>query len=964
MTEMKIPKDSPRSVDRKFAGTSHPNQQNPVSSSETSKDSLQAFSANEMDMSAKTVNDVPQLKTPEVPDTSLLYYFKTINAATLAFRHQLQASDLVDQDSRRLSSQTAALQAEELIKLYETRKQALAQLEAEARKAIDDLQKKFEEMEKGTKEHQDLIDQINSGNALEKQKYQELTAAYDDYLKKLNAMGVVDRGDGSFDVPEGMQEQFNAFTQEYQKKVDLFNVYWKQRLDQINQYNSATQAYNKSIAENNQFLKNLINQYNLSDFLKENGLTIPTQVEASFRDLSGYHNQIVAPSPIHSTPVMISIPPLPDYARSNGRSGPPALPKLESYRAIDGQKLYDGIYRNLYDKQIVPIDQKIQANYTYWAFLNAQKLFYPTPDTVPDPLLNTKRLALNILPAAFIEAAKPAKFSTSVVGSIALRDMGVNNSQVEEILGRSLFQAALSEHHIQLFKEKDGKFQEEKINEIIDRLLLLSVGFLSNQSLQALFPSLSFLSQSLETLPKDSPAFALLFAVSLANRIQEDATQGISAEALQNFLGGIPGLETLTDEDKTKLGAILNLGQLLVAGKILETTLGLPGLMSHLLPTLSPSIRPDILLSKAAQEGRQNLIDLQTQLQNYFVEKGYPQAEAQFLGQVGTELTEQGLLTPTATSVNAPDSFDQLLLMNSIQAALVLSGKPLTEAQSIAHEAIERTLVGEGPYHSTKHFRKALESQLRDLGVGEKSGDIAIQAILIPPKEKPLNFLSTLSTSSESIVSPTSQTSPTAPIPTSSEMRSAPNFLSIPSTSSESISSLTSQTSATVPTPTSSEMKSAPPVLPSVAPTSTGIAPETKSKSTLSPIELKAVLEKRTVQLLAPQLGLHAAKEVAEEIVRTLFGSPSLDVRNVADVKSTYSWVNVMKDQLQLLNLEKHHDWIAAIDNIFKETIITMENFYAFSLKVMNPAYLYVYSSHAGIIYGDRGINKPRDLLI
>lgn len=44
----------------------------------------------------------------------------------------------------------------------------------------------------------------------------------------------------------------------------------------------------------------------------------------------------------------------------------------------------------------------------------------------------------------------------------------------------------------------------------------------------------------------------------------------------------------------------------------------------------------------------------------------------------------------------------------------------------------------------------------------------------------------------------------------------------------------------------------------------------------------------------------------------------------------------------------------------FKETILSMENFYRFSLKLMDPAYLFVFT---GIIYAKEG-KKPIDIQI
>ena len=118
--------------------------------------------------------------------------------------------------------------------------------------------------------------------------------------------------------------------------------------------------------------------------------------------------------------------------------------------------------------------------------------------------------------------------------------------------------------------------------------MLLSVGLLGNQSIQALFPSLGIISDHLASLPKDSPAFGMLFAISLANRIQEDIRHGITANSLHTFFTKDPLLATLPLKDKTKLIAALHVSQLCVAGKLLEENLGLQGLIAHLLPYSFP----------------------------------------------------------------------------------------------------------------------------------------------------------------------------------------------------------------------------------------------------------------------------------------------------------------------------------------------------------------------------------------
>ena len=168
-------------------------------------------------------------------------------------------------------------------------------MESNSKEALAELQKKIDEMQKDSKEQQDRIDQINDGNELEKQHYQELADAYEHYLTQLKSIGAVDRGDGTYVIPEGAKDKYNEMTKEYQQAADKFNVYWKGRQSELNEYNKATLAYNQRAEENNQAINDLINEYQLADYMKEKELPIPSQSRAGLRDLAGAPNQIESP---------------------------------------------------------------------------------------------------------------------------------------------------------------------------------------------------------------------------------------------------------------------------------------------------------------------------------------------------------------------------------------------------------------------------------------------------------------------------------------------------------------------------------------------------------------------------------------------------------------------------------------------------------------------------------------------
>lgn len=866
MSGINIPQDS-RSIDKLLPHT-QPEEQ--ITSAGPHKDSLEKFTSYNLGLeTTQSVNEAPQLPHPKVSTEpiAMFKYFKTIHSASLAFRHQLSASDLVDQESRRLRARATLSQAEVLEKLLKDRQEALVRIEKEAKEIIEDIQKQLDTLQDMHQQQQKRIDQINQGNALEQQKYAELSQAYDTYIKDLKSIGAIEQADGSFFIPEESVGTASLLKHTYTQAVQSFNSYQQERQTQLKHYNEATLAYNQTLAQHNKNVHDLINKYSLEEALQAAGIIIPYLVDAPLYNFS--HRVETIQSPI-SGPQVISIPFLPSYVKALGTSGPSSLPSLKPFLPI--VNLHTTIYQNLQVTQISYYDQKILASHTYWMFLS-HKAMIPIQDTIPDPLLNTKRLALKILPAAYIESSMPIKPTSTGMGSLALQAVGLNNSHLADILGRALLTQAFDNLHIQLFEGFEEQAQEKKIQELVDHILLISVGLLGNQSLQALLPSFSPISSSLETLPLDSPAFAILFAVSFANRVQEDAQQGMTAETLQTFFNNNPDLAALSDEDKSQLVAIVNLGHLLIAAKLLESNLGLPGLLAHLLPSLLPSsVDSSSLLTQAAQEGRQNLEYLKTHLETHLIEQNYPPETAQFLAQIGAQLTERGLLTPTTTSPNAPHKFDQPLLIDSLKAALVLVDYPLIEADFIAHEAVENALA-EGPFHSTQQLRTALEFQLQALGLRDKSPDIVLQTIVIPPPEEALAVLPSIST-------------------------------------------------------------------------------------LLSPPELIPILEKRSLQLLTPQLGAPLAKQVTQELTKTLLGTFDLEK------PFSYSLVQVMKNQLDQLKLDKEQEWADQVVDAFKDTIKTMEDFYAFSLKLMDPAYLFVYSAQTGIIYGDHNKHKPIDILI
>lgn len=1072
MSEMKIPKDSLSATPQEIPATGSKD----VKQTPAAVDSLEAMSTGSQGaLSLEQISVAPQLAMPE-GQVSLQDFWKVIMEASSAFRQQLAASDKMDLDLRQLSTSVSADQALMMQNLMDQRAKALDQLASDSQQIAEEIEKKIAEMQKEQNLQQDQIDQLNQGNASEKKHDQDLANAYQKYLDQLKDLGVEDQGNGSYLVPEGAEKEYNAITADYQAAVGKFNAFWNKRQTEIDAYNKATVAYNQSAAENNEELNALIDKYNLS-----NAFSVPTQGRAQLRDMSGAPSEIPAPDEIETTPTTISLPSLNSFIVKIGKNGLAALPALKPISSIDEQVILKDVTNALYQQRVAGFDQAIKQLVLYWQFTQASQT---VQNKYSDPTLNSKPMAERILPEATITLHKKIVPVTESESTPPLQTLGVDNSQLATLLGEDLLKQAIKEMNFNAVKNKENKkVDEQKVEKLVDRLLILSIGLMGNQTVRALFPSISPIASLLPNLPSDSPAYALLFALSFANRVQENVNQGISQEALQTFLSEIPEFKNLTNEDQTKLEAALNVGQLMVAVKMIETAVGMPGLSAAVIAPLI-SLDPETIVSEGEEERKPVLEKLQQTVKEKFIAEGFSEEEADFIGQFGVELSKAGVLTPAAAAIPTPAAIQKPLLINSIKTALILNKVPLKKAEAVAQEAVEEVLK-DTPYPSTKQLRVALVKHLQDLGVREKAPDIARMAVIVPPQlklqevataekgpvaepekkivsEKPAQTTKTpeVATAQKAPVPepekkifseklaqitkvPEAITPEIAPVPEPEKKivseKSAPvtkipevtiaekasvsepekstvsekpaqvtkvpegattdkavsepekkavsekpvRVEKVPEVATPEIAPLSKperkgeklETPAVAPAPKASvpHVETSPrpvPTTPKPIPTATPKAgPKVVGTSTSVPVTkaqpplkiLQTVLHERVRQLLTPQLGEKVTKEVIEELSKTLFGTAVLTDAPLTEVKSPYSVVNVLKNQLATLHVGQDQQWTEAVTETFKETIKTMENFYAFSLKLMSPAYSLTFSS---FIYGDLGRKKGIDIQI
>lgn len=836
----------------------------PIENYSTKQDSVGIAPSQETSNLTENKSHVPNLSAPESSDMSIIGAYRSWIEAAREFRNQLSASEAANLTMRKKFIALSVNQCLEFSKMLAEKEAAIASLQKEVQESLSNLEQQFQEMQSLTKQQQSEIDTLNAGNEQEKQEYKNLNNAYERYLAQLNKIGVVDKGNGNYvipDQPPEVLEQYNQFTQEYQQAVNTFNTYWAGRSQQIDKYNKNTLIYNQKVAEYNKGVNEFISQNDLADYLKAQNINLPQMTQATRRDLSGYQDQIGSPSHINA-PASIYISP-PPYVKTIAQTGPSALSQLVNLSSFKAQTLYNELYHKKYEEQITPLENAAQQYINYNTFINRQLIQNLDDDLSFNNLLNTKE----------IQKLLSIKSKASLLSStdLMIKTLGLESANLQFILGKILLREAFNQSQLAVLSKLNGQEKQARLDELSDKMLLLSIGLLGNQSLQALFPSLGIISETLPALPKNDPVFAILFAVSFCNRIGEDIEHGLSSTALENFVNANPELAELSPAAKQQLEASINIGQLLVSSKLLEESLGLPGLLTHLFPPLSPVLNPDRMITQANQADQQTEIDLQGEIKDNFIEKGYPEEKAQFFAQLGTELIRYGLMAPHVNANIQEKTIDYSLLKNSIKTEIALSpDKTLQEADALANEALSRTFDNQ-PFPSAKQFRSILQSHLTDLKV-QKSSEIAMSAVLIPPLEQSLNR--------------------------------HPSVLTPP----------------------------------------------------LSSPELIAIVEKRTLQLLTPQLGTQPAKEISQEIITTLFGKPKMSSHDVGEIKSPYALVNVIKEQLYHLNAENNQNWAQAIHETFTESLKTVTSFYEFSKKLQSPAYQYIRAF--SIIHGDQNQSR------
>lgn len=709
----------------------------------TSSPDTLAQSLNSSQLSALFSNN-PSLAAPNEGFPTLAQFINAISQSSLEFRHQIGASDYTDQLTRRKPSQAAALQAASLAQLFSKRDNAVE----ETNKTTQQKMQTITDIQNQVNNLKDQVNMVNQGNAEEQAQASQQMQNYNNFINALKSqLGASENADGSFTIPPGQSPDetasrialYNQLATQYGQQVIQFNSYADARRSLLDGYNSQANANNDAQDANKKAIDDIIKKYNLSGVLDQNNIPSLNPPTVDTRDTSQLFDNSAPTQNIGGLPASVQVGKPPSWVQDSSNGVTP-LSSISYPQLTQDQlsKIKDAIFTAVYNSIVLPLNVTQQL-LNQWAFLNMLSVYRPVQDSAPDPLLNTKPIIKRIVPDSISDSLNPigSQAGSQGASALAVQALGLSNPHLEGILNKALASQVIQNlNNTQFYQQLDQKQQDELTNQI----LLLSAALLGTNSLQSLLPSLSPIQTYLSSLPKNSPVYSILFALSFVNRAQESTQNNLNATAIETLLQNSPQFANLTPEQKAALTAdlapIVNLNVLLVAAKLLASNLGEPNLIAQLSSSLLPSsIDPSTLnqiIQTNTQEANQTQAQLQSDLKNHFIGQGYQSAEAQFLAKVGAELTAQGPFSPSATSISN-QTIQTPVLLDSVKANLVLSGFPLDQASRITESAVNRTLTADP--QSYNQFVAELETNLRLSGASKYALDTANSAVVLPIKD-------------------------------------------------------------------------------------------------------------------------------------------------------------------------------------------------------------------------------------
>lgn len=682
-------------------------------------------------------------------------YAQIINQLSREFKTQLSASELQDQQNNEKLNLDTSLQALAFGNIAEKVAIASAAVPGKRDAAVIELQALLDYSDSSQHNMIYYTNQINGYVGEENSAINTWNNdGMRDWSNAVTGTAGAHQVGGGFYLPAWNLYQFN--TPLTQAQADFLNgkmstfvsvennqlSYAAQANSRINGYNDIANTHNSNSVPNaNTAVDNLLLRYNIpvdnDTHIKADAQTYPAYpgLRSYLADVSFSQS-----GAFHAGDIYAYVPDPTFMGFTANRSAitvqtPVDLPPATDYK----QRIED----NLNEIDVKPLVRIAALVLNTWAYGMMIKNYDPPIDKIlvpPDPVLQgSKPIAKKILR----EAENTPGFSTpndSKAGGLSLSVLstGLGSPALQSVLNKGLLSQIVNT--IQQ-SDIDPKVKEK----LVTNLTILTAGFLGNNAFQAALPSLGFLATHLNSLPRNSPAYPILFATSFANRISELTGSGTSEKAIKNLISQMPELKGLSETEKAslskELAGAINIALLLVSAVFLAKTMGLEGLTPQLLAQL-PGMTPEVmakLVGSAETEGAKTGKGLADSIEQAYIAKGFGAEEAKFLGQFGAAIAEQGLLSPTATTVS-PTSVEVGLLTDSLVAQLVEGGTELGKARALGETAIKTTMAG-GPFASTSQFTQALENTLRGMGLGNQAYELSSGVVLYANSESRLKTL-------------------------------------------------------------------------------------------------------------------------------------------------------------------------------------------------------------------------------
>ncbi|MBA3721569.1 MAG: hypothetical protein H0W88_04115 [Parachlamydiaceae bacterium] len=837
---------------------------------------------------------------------STLDYLMSIAEAATAFNIQLHDRERADNLAPTKSGRNPGSQSAVISNLYAQRAAALASMNAQLSQDIVNINTQYELITASTAAEQNLINSVNSGRENDTTAVINLLTARSVFIATIkdtpiNAdvtdLDITDYNEITLNTGADTNAYNDARTL-YRSAMTTFGTYWDGRATTVDAYNNSVSAYNTEAAQHNTAIKAILDTY---------GLTFPQPTLPQQMTISSYPNASnpsdsdfdgSAFTAVHSPESYITGIPLPTHPPLSLPGIPVWMVKVANlttnipdvtFSSVDFLALGQQMYDKSYAANIAPIDAKISSAQAAWSLYRMYTFLRPVQTDAVDPFelasLNGKGLLRQILPDAVITEKNPMSGASTIEAIDAQVSIEFIHSM--GILGEALYRQIINQT-----KSAQSELQQGVLS---DRFKLLTGSLFGISALQGIVPSLSPIANSYHTLPLNSPAFALLYATSVSNRVQEAISSNSTGLAVKALIENTPELKNLDEASVAALINSVNIALVATSTRLLAENLGLPGLTSQVLAPLVPSNSRNELLALAAKESIQNSNKLREGVEASFLSQGLPPQEAQYIGQLAADLVSNGAVSaPTLTTVNSTNVQTDFL-KRSVAAKLVLSNYNLDTAKTTAENAVRQTLA-EGPFASLVSFSDALEANLRRLGVKKVANQVAAAAIVIP-KEEPL-------------LGPLTQPS-TGTAPSEKQLNKGVH-----------------QGTIDLPAP--------------------------QLGAALSENQLIKSVHQRTIDLLVPQLGAEVAEHVSQEVAKTLFGTPTPDSADRAYLKSPNSLSNTLKSQVQQLTAKNEFNFDEGRAKIFKDSIKESVDLSVYLQKIMSPANIFLYSATAGIMYSGK----------